>query len=292
MANMRDIKQRINATKKTAQITKAMHMVSASKLKRAEKNIKNYRPLMEKLETVLSHIFNEDKDITHPMLEERSIQHTTFILITSDRGLAGPYNANVFKNFEKLIQREGLKPTDFSIAALGFKAMSYARNHGYHLVNDEVIQIKDDVQFIDFQKITDRFIKNYLSGKTDKIVVVFNRFINTISQELTLKTLVPLSHNPDVDIHKREGLNAIYDFEPSPQATLSTLLPNYVVNMLYGMILEAKASEHAARMTAMKNATDNANDVIHQLTLSFNKARQDAITIELTDIIGGANAVS
>lgn len=292
MANMRDIKQRINATKKTAQITKAMHMVSASKLKRAERSIKMYRPLTEKLEMILSHIFNEDRDLTHPMLEERTIEHTTFILITSDRGLAGPYNANVFKNFEKHIQSQNLKPSDFSVAALGFKAMSYAKNHGYDLVNDELIQIKDDVQFIDFQKITDQFIKNYLSGKTDKIVVVFNKFINTISQELTIKTLVPLSLNPDVDTNKKEGLNPIYDFEPSASATLSSLLPNYVVNMLYGMILEAKASEHAARMTAMKNATDNANDVIHQLTLSFNKARQDAITIELTDIIGGANAVS
>jgi len=292
MANMRDIKQRINATKKTAQITKAMHMVSASKLKKAEKAIKQYRPLTEKLESILTHIFNEDHDLTHPMLEERNIKHTTFILITSDRGLAGPYNANVFKNFEKHITQNGLTPSDFSIAALGFKAMSYAKNKGYDLVNEAVIQIRDDVQFIDFQKISDRFIKDYLSGKTDQIVVVFNKFINTITQDLTVKTLVPLSLNPDVDIQKVEGLNPIYDFEPSVKATLDTLLPNYVVNMLYGMILEAKASEHAARMTAMKNATDNANDVIHDLTLSFNKARQDAITIELTDIIGGANAVS
>jgi F-type H+-transporting ATPase subunit gamma len=292
MANMRDIKQRINATKKTAQITKAMHMVSASKLKKAEKAIKQYRPLTEKLESILTHIFNEDHELSHPMLEERNIKHTTFVLITSDRGLAGPYNANVFKNFEKHITQKGLNPSDFSIAALGFKAMSYAKNNGYNLVNEAVIQIRDDVQFIDFQKISDRFIKDYLSGKTDQIVVVFNKFINTITQDLTVKTLVPLSLNPDVDIQKVEGLNPIYDFEPSVKATLDTLLPNYVVNMLYGMILEAKASEHAARMTAMKNATDNANDVIHDLTLSFNKARQDAITIELTDIIGGANAVS
>lgn len=292
MANMRDIKQRINATKKTAQITKAMHMVSASKLKRAERSIKQYRPLTDKLEMILSSIFNEDRDLTHPMLEERNIKHTTFVLITSDRGLAGPYNANVFKNFEKHIQLKKLKKSDFSVAALGFKAMSYAKNNGYDIINKEVIQITDDVQFIDFQKISDVFIKNYLSGETDQIVVVFNKFINTISQELILKTLVPLSLNPDVDMKKEEGLNSIYDFEPSPKVTLDSLLPNYVVNMLYGMILEAKASEHAARMTAMKNATDNANDVIHNLTLSFNKARQDAITIELTDIIGGANAVS
>jgi F-type H+-transporting ATPase subunit gamma len=292
MANMRDIKQRINATKKTAQITKAMHMVSASKLKKAEKAIKQYRPLTEKLESILTHIFNEDHELSHPMLEERNIKHTTFVLITSDRGLAGPYNANVFKNFEKHITQKGLNPSDFSIAALGFKAMSYAKNNGYNLVNEAVIQIRDDVQFIDFQKISDRFIKDYLSGKTDQIVVVFNKFINTITQDLTVKTLVPLSLNPDVDTQKTKGFNPIYDFEPSVKATLDTLLPNYVVNMLYGMILEAKASEHAARMTAMKNATDNANDVIHDLTLSFNKARQDAITIELTDIIGGANAVS
>lgn len=292
MANMRDIKQRINGTKKTSQITKAMHMVSASKLKRAEKTIKSFRPLTDKLEVILSRVFNEDPDLRHPMLEPRDIKHSTFILITSDRGLAGPYNANVFKAFEAYIQKNGYAPATFSIAAIGNKAFNYAKQKGYDLVQDEPIQVRDDFQFIDFQTLTDAFIKNYLDGSTDEIVAVYNRFINSLTQEVNVKPLVPLELNPDIDTEKTPGPNLIYDFEPDIKTTLASLLPNYVVNILYGMVLEGKASEHAARMTAMKNATDNAKDVIDTLTLSYNKARQDAITIELTDIIGGANAVN
>lgn len=292
MANMRDIKQRIEGTQKTSQITKAMHMVSASKLKKAEKSIKAYRPLTEKLEAILSRIFNEDPDLRHPMLEPRSIDHSTFILITSDRGLAGPYNANVFKAFETYIEKHQYDTSKISIAAIGNKAFNYAKQRGYQLVQDDPIQVRDDFQFIDFQKLTDTFIKNYLEGTTDEIITVYNKFINTLSQDVTVKPLVPLEFNPDVDTEKPETTALIYDFEPDIKTALSMLVPNYVVHTLYGMVLESKASEHASRMTAMKNATDNAKEVIDTLTLSYNKARQDAITIELTDIIGGANAVN
>ncbi len=159
MANMRDIKQRINGTKKTSQITKAMHMVSASKLKKAEKTIKAYRPLTEKLETILSRIFNEDPDLRHPMLEPRTIHHSTFILITSDRGLApGPYNANVFKAFETYIKKHQYDTAKISVAAIGNKAFNYAKQRRYHS-SSEPIQVRDDFQFIDFQKLTDTFIE-------------------------------------------------------------------------------------------------------------------------------------
>ncbi len=292
MANMRDIKQRIQGTQKTSQITKAMHMVSASKLKKAEKTIKDYRPLTEKLEAILSRMFNEDPDLTHPFLNPREIKHSTFILITSDRGLAGPYNANVFKAFENYLDTHQYDRKRISVAAIGNKAFSFAKNKGYTLIQDAPIQVRDDFQFIDFQKLTDTFIKDYLAGRTDEIISVFNTFINTLSQEVSVKPLVPLAFNPDVDIDKAAAQVPIYDFEPSIKKALDTLLPNYVVNTLYGQVLEGKASEHASRMTAMKNATDNAEELIDSLTLTYNKARQDAITIELTDIIGGANAVN
>lgn len=292
MANMREIKNRIEGTQKTSQITKAMQMVSASKLKKAERTIKAYRPLTEKLETILSRIFNEDPDLMHPMLEPRSIRHSTFILITSDRGLAGPYNANVFKAFESYLTTHQYDTRQISVAAIGNKAYTFAKQRGYPLVQDEPIQVRDDFQFIDFQKLTDTFIKNYLDGSTDEIITVYNKFINTLNQDVTVKPLVPLEFNPDVDTDKTETPALIYDFEPDIKTVLNTLLPNYVVHMLYGMVLEGKASEHASRMTAMQSASDNAKEVIDTLTLSYNKARQDAITIELTDIIGGANAVN
>lgn len=292
MGTMRDIKQRIHATKKTSQITKAMYMVSASKLKKAERSIVAFRPLTERLDAMLSNIFNEDSDLRHPMLEAREIRHTTCILITSDRGLAGPYNANVFKTFEIFLKKQAFKDGAFSVAAIGSKAFNYVRKRDYPLVKDEVTQLRDDAEFIDFRRLTDEFIEQYLSGQTDQIIVFYNQFVNTLTQIPKHEILVPLVYNPRIDTNKEEGTQPIYDFEPTIQSTLQSLIPNYVVNMLYGFILEAKASEHAARMTAMKNATDNAEDLIDTLSLSYNKARQDAITVELTDIIGGANAVN
>ncbi len=296
MSSMREIKKRINATEKTSQITKAMHMVSAAKLKKAERSIKAFRPLTKRLSHVLSRVLNSDKELTHPILEGRDIDKTVYILISSDRGLAGPYNNNVFKAFEKYVEKQHQSKDEFEIAALGFKSFAFAKRKKYTLINKEVIQVRDDVQFLDFQSISDEFIKGFLSGKYDKIVVFYNKFINTLQQQVKHQTLIPLQDNPLLQIEDDDNGNApyrtIYHYEPSASRVLQELLPMYVVNLLYGMILESKASEHASRMTAMKSATDNAKDLIQDLQLHYNRARQDAITIELTDIIGGAEAVN
>ncbi|MFW5894601.1 MAG: ATP synthase F1 subunit gamma [Bacillota bacterium] len=294
MASMRDIKQRINATKKTSQITKAMHMVSASKLRKAERGIYAFRPLAKRLSEVLSNVLSSDVDLSHPMLEGRPVNRTAYILVSSDRGLAGPYNNRTFKAFEAHIQKHHDSNDEFQVIALGFKAFHYARRKGYTLMNEEVIQVRDDIQFVDFQPISDRFIKAYLSGEVDKIEVFYNRYINTLNQNVEHQTLVPLEFNPfvETDASKQDGIKTMYFYEPSPSGVLYQLLPMYVVNTLYGMILEAKASEHASRMTAMQSATDNALDLIDTLQLQYNRARQEAITTELTDIIGGSEAVN
>ena len=293
MSSMREIKHRINATQKTSQITKAMHMVSASKLKKAERNIKSFRPLTERLAGIISRVTGSDSDLSHPMLETRDIQKTVYVIISSDRGLAGPYNASIFKAFEAYVKKHHKSSDEFMVAALGFKAMSFAKRKNYTLLNEKNIQVRDDVQFLDFQDLSDRFIKSYLSGECDKIVVFYQKFINTITQEVKHQTLVPVEKSDFVDTELEPSkYNTMYHYEPSAGTVLKQLMPMYVVNMLYGMILEAKASEHASRMTAMKSATDNAKDLIRDLQLHYNRARQDAITIELTDIIGGANAVN
>jgi len=292
MSSMREIKHRINATQKTSQITKAMHMVSASKLKKAERNIKSFRPLTERLAGIISRVTSSDSDISHSMLEARDIKKTVYIIISSDRGLAGPYNASIFKAFDAYVKKHHESNDEFLVAALGFKAMSFAKRKNYTLINDKNIQVRDDVQFLDFQELSDRFIKSYLSGECDKIVVFYQKFINTITQEVKHQTLVPVEKSELVNTDEEPAkYNIMYHYEPSASTVLKQLMPMYVVNMLYGMILEAKASEHASRMTAMKSATDNAKDLIRDLQLHYNRARQDAITIELTDIIGGANAV-
>ncbi len=296
MGSMREIKQRIHATEKTSQITKAMHMVSASKLKKAERAIVRFRPLTKRLGDSVARVIENDSELSHPIIEARPVEHTIYILVSSDRGLAGPYNASVFKAFEAHIKKYHDSFESFSVAALGYKAFSFVKRRGYSLLNDTVIQVRDDISFLDFREISDLFIKDYLSGRCDQVVVFYNKFINTITQRVEADTIMPLDRSTllkEVDSNDSEGpYKQIYHYEPTPETVLSQLLPMVVVNMLYGMILEAKASEHAARMTAMKSATDNAKELIKDLRLHYNRARQDAITIELTDIIGGANAVN
>ena len=294
MASMRDIKSRINATKKTSQITRAMHMVSASKLKKAERSIKSYRPLMHQLDMMLDTLLKSDDILSHPMLYTREVEKTCYILVSSDRGLAGPYNANVFKKFQEDIKNNHQSNDEFIIAPIGYKAFSFAKRHGYNMLFNDSVNVRDDIQFIDFKGTTELFIKEYLRGAIDKIVVYYNEFVNTLTQVVRNRQLLPIDQEaivlPSDGGHHEKHM--MFTYEPDPQMIVDQLMPMYVENMLYGYILDAKASEHAARMTAMKNATDNAHDLIKSLQLHYNRARQAAITIELTDIIGGANAVN
>jgi len=294
MASMRDIKTRINATKKTSQITRAMHMVSASKLKKAERSIKSYRPLMHQLDMMLDTLLKSDDVLSHPMLHIRDVEKTCYILVSSDRGLAGPYNANVFKKFQADIKNNHQSNDEFVVAPIGYKAFSFAKHNGYTMLFDESVNVRDDIQFIDFKDTTERFIKDYLRGVIDKIVVYYNEFVNTLTQVVRDRQLLPIDQEAIMvsSEDKVQEEHMMFTYEPNPQAIVDQLMPMYVENMLYGYILDAKASEHAARMTAMKSATDNAQDLIKSLQLHYNRARQAAITIELTDIIGGANAVN
>lgn len=285
MASMRDIKARIVATKKTAQITNAMYMVSASKLKKAEKAMIAYRPMVKRLNHIIQGVLT-DNELSHVLLEVRPVQKTCYILISSDRGLAGPYNANLFRKFQSHIKESNIDPETVMVAAIGQKAYSFAKRNQYQLINDKPIHVRDDIQFIDFKEITQKFIDLFLNQTVDEIVVFYSHFINTLYQNVEAKKLLPITLEPTDEPHKNR-----YDYEPNKHEIINQLMPMYVENTLYGFILEAKAGEHASRMTAMRSATDNAKDVIKKLELHYNRARQAAITIELTDIIGGANAV-
>lgn len=291
MATMREIRSRINATTKTAQITKAMHMVSASKLKRAEQSIKGFRPMMRRLRHIIDQLLEQD-DLSHPMLEEREPRKTCYIIVSSDRGLAGPYNSSVFKAFVAHIKEHHASNDEFVVAPIGYKAMRFARRNGFALLQEESIHVRDDIQFIDFKAVSERFMTAYLRGDIDRIVVYYNHFVNTIRQEVRDLQLLPITNGANHTDHDEDDIVPLYLYEPTPKAVINHLVPMYVENTLYGLILEGKASEHASRMTAMKNATDNAQDIIKTLQLHYNRARQAAITMELTDIIGGANAVN
>ena len=194
MASMREIKSRITATKKTAQITKAMHMVSASKLKKAEGVIKSYRPLVYKLREMIDNLLTSDDALNHPMLVEREKQVTCYVLVTSDRGLAGPYNSSVFKAFTAFVDENHKSNDEFIVATIGFKAYSFARRMNYKMLNEDIINVRDDIQFIDFKEVIDLFTKQFLSGNIDSIVVFYNKFINIMTQTVEHGQILPITN--------------------------------------------------------------------------------------------------
>ncbi len=279
-ASTKTIKTKIDATKKTSQITKAMNMVSASKLKKAEKDILNYIPFVEKTENIIANLIR-DSEVTHPLLEEREVKSICYIIVTSERGLAGPFNNNIFKMLANVIN-----DNDY-VVSLGSKGYNYVVKKNYQLVNENPVLLRDDVRYDDVSEIILKCINMYLDGKIDCIKVIYNHYINTLTQNCEIKQVLPINKKIDFDNNQ-----IIYDFEGGVYSILDMILPLYIENLIYGLILDSKASEHASRMTAMTNATDNATELIEKLEIMYNRARQAAITLELTDIISGANAAS
>lgn len=285
-SSIREIKQRVVATKKTSQITNAMNMVSASKLKGAERQTLLFRPYMEKIETIIHHLSNSQEDFEHPLLTPREVKKTCYLFVTSDRGLAGPFNSNLYKLLQKAIEGK-----EYVVETLGVKGYFFCKAKKIH-IQGEMVSLPDDVTFDHIFPIIERVTKQYLNHEIDEVVLIYNHFVNTLRIEPSLKTILPIQETFQNEMKKDKEINKIYDYEGGIHHILDMILPLYLENLVYGFILDSKASEHASRMTAMKNATDNAKGVIQQLELKYNRARQTAITLELTDIIGGANAAN
>lgn len=284
VASLRDIQTRITSTKKTSQITKAMEMVSAAKLNRAEQNAKSFVPYMEKIQEVVASVAGGSKGAAHPMLTARPVKKTGYIVITSDRGLAGAYNSNVLRAVSQAIEKRHASSDEYGVIAIGKVGRDFFIKRGIPVFL-EITGLSDQPSFADIQGITSQTVHMFADGTFDELYLYYNHFINTISQEVTEKKLLPLADLAPT------GKLVSYEFEPSQEEILEVLLPQYAESLIYGGLLDGKASEHAARMTAMKNATDNAKDLINNLTLSYNRARQAAITQEITEIVGGAAAL-
>ncbi|MBE4907775.1 F0F1 ATP synthase subunit gamma [Bacillus luteolus] len=284
MASLRDIKNRITSTKKTSQITKAMEMVSASKFSRAEQNAKAFVPYMEKIQEVVASIALGSTDVSHPMLVKRPVKRTGYLVITSDRGLAGAYNSNILRAAYQTIQKRHKSTDEYSIIAIGRVGRDFFRKRGAHVILD-IAGLGDQPSFADIKDIANKAVSMFADETFDEIYLYYNHFISAIQHEVTEKKLLPLTN-----INTEKQLTS-YEFEPSQGEILEVLLPQYAESLIYGALLDGKASEHAARMTAMKNATDNAKELINSLTLSYNRARQAAITQEITEIVGGAAAL-
>ena len=283
--SLREVKTRIESTKNTAQITKAMYMVSQSKVKRSEKTYTEYQSFMDNIRSIVkSVVVKASDDYKHPLMKEREIKKIGYLLITSDKGLAGAYNANVFKTLENDLTKNNLSKENIIVSAVGKKGYSYIQKKKYNTLNKGPVLVRDDVMFNDIVPLTENLVKAYLDHKIDTLVIVYNHFVNTLTQETTWLPLLPIKEVGG----KPNGVD--YEFESGLETTLD-MLPQYIEDMIYGVILDAKTCEHCSRMNSMRNATDNAEEVISKLQLLYNRARQNVITNELIDIIGGANAI-
>lgn len=287
VASLKEIDSRIKSTKKTKQITNAMNMVSSSKLRKAEKNAMTFRPYMEKMKDAITAIAGSNRVSSHPMLNERPVKRVGYMVITSDRGLAGAYSANVLKKMIRDIEQRHNSPEEYRIIVLGQNGATFLQNRGYQLENT-LTDIPDQPAFKTIQAIGKRAIDLYVDEQIDELHIYYSHYVSVIENKPSSKKLLPLS--PE-DSSLGHGAMATYEFEPDKDAILKILLPQYIESLIYGTILDAKASEHASRMNAMKNASDNATEMIDDLSLKYNRARQAAITQQITEIVGGSAAL-
>ena len=287
MGSLKEIDTRIKSTEKMKQITKAMNMVSSSKLRRAESNTKQFAPYMEKMQDAITAVAGANKNSTHPMLQQREVKKSGYLVITSDQGLAGAYNAGVLKNLLNDINRKHERADEYEILVLGQTGVDFLKNRGYN-IKGSIVDIADQPSFKSVQAIAKKAIDLYGDEEIDELNIYYSHFVTVLENKPSKKTVLPLS--PE-DSSLGHGQMSSYEFEPDKESILSVILPQYVESLIYGTILDAKASEHAARMTAMKNATDNATDLIDDLSLEYNRARQAAITQQITEIVGGSTAL-
>ncbi|WP_341279922.1 ATP synthase F1 subunit gamma [Paenibacillus sp. FSL H8-0537] len=281
---MRDIKREIKSKQNTKQITKAMEMVAASRLRRAQEAAQASRPYSEKLKEVVASIAAGTKDVKHPMLENRPIKKTGYLVITSDRGLAGGYNANVLRKVTDTIRSKHKSNDDFVLFVIGKKGRDYFRRRNMPIV-EEVTGLPDAPTFADIKIVASTAVQKFADGTFDELYVYYNKFVNAITQIPTEMRLLPLD-----SVDGSAASTAAYEYEPSPEGVLEALLPKYAETLIYSALLDGKASEFGARMTAMGSATKNATKMISGLTLTYNRARQAAITQEISEIVAGANA--
>lgn len=280
MAGVRDIRRRIRSVRNMQQITKAMKMVAAAKLRKAQEKVIAARPYARQLQEVLARLAQAQTDVTHPLLKERPVQRVGYVIITSDRGLCGGYNANLIRMTNGIISGE---TREVKLVAVGRKGRDFFRRGKVEAIA-EFTGLGDNPSYTQAKEIAREVISLYQSGELDEVHLVYTEFITAISQRPTQIKLLPIKH-------PKGALGKEYIFEPSPEEILTTLLPKYVETQVFRTMLEGKASEMGAKMTAMGAATDNAKDMIERLTLQMNRARQAAITKEISEIVGGVAAL-
>ena len=291
MATLNDIQRKISAVKKTRQITKAMNMVAAARLRGAQNKMESFAPYAKKFAEVLGNLASRIEPDIHPLLvRKESVSKVELLHFTGDRGLCGSFNGNLIGLGERWLKEEKQKGVESGLVTIGKKGRDYFRKRNYHMVDSFVDMYgRVDISFIN--QMTRNMIDRYLGDEVDEVYLMYSHFAGMGRQIPTLLKLIPIEPPRVEEVEtSREG-QAEYLCEPDPESLLIELLPKHISVQIYNAFLQNETSEHAARMAAMDNASKNCNEIVENLTLVFNKARQAAITAELMDIVGGAEAL-
>jgi F-type H+-transporting ATPase subunit gamma len=279
MPSTLDLRRRIKSVKNTSQITKAMQMVAAAKMRKAQAAAIAGRPYENMLMRVLGAVKGHVEPASHPLLAIREIRKQLILVFATDKGLCGPLNANLFRELAET------DPAKTEFASMGRKATQYLARTRRNLIAD--YPLRDPVRFADIRPIAKFASDKFISGEVDEVSVLYPRFVNTLTQQSVLRDLLPIPA-ADLDV---KGVSGEFLFEPDVHGVLDSILPHYIAFQLFQMAHDARASEHSARMVAMKNATDNAKQLVKDLTLEYNKVRQENITTELLEITTAQLAV-
>ncbi len=289
MANLKSIKKRIASVKSTRQITKAMKMVSAAKLRRAQDNIIAARPYAGKLEEVLQSLSGCTEGDIHPLLEVREPKKLLLLVVTSDRGLCGGFNANLSKAADRFIRENKAIYEQISVMTLGRKGYEYLKNR--HTVSKNYPNLISKPNYQTAALLGDEIIEGYLEEQYDKVIVLYNAFKTVMSQDITFHQLLPVQPPEATASSAIDDSQVEYIYEPSVNELMNEILPKNIKVQIFKAMLESVAAEHGARMTAMDSASKNASEMIGKLTLQYNRARQAAITTELMEIISGSESI-
>lgn len=286
MAVGKEIRNQIGSIKSTQKITSAMEMVAASKMRKAQERMRATRPYAEKMRQVIGHIAKSNKDYRHPFMQEREVKRVGYVVVSSDRGLCGGLNTNTFKLLTREMREWKQKGVETDICAIGQKGASFFRNYGGNVVA-AVTHVGDNPSANELIGSVKVMLDSFEEGKIDRLYMVSNEFVNTMTQSAQSLQLLPLPEGEDEDV----GHQWDYLYEPDSRPILDGLMPRYIESQVYQGVVENLACEQAARMIAMKSATDNAGEIIDDLQLVYNKARQAAITQEISEIVSGAASV-
>lgn len=288
MATLKELRNRIKGVQSTQKITKAMKMVAAAKLRKAQEAMMRARPYAAKVAEMMDHLITDEDRSANPFIAEREVKKVCVVPVTSDRGLCGAFNHNINRETERFIEDE-LKAngTEFVVYPVGRKCYDFSRKAGYEMYGSK-INIFNSLQFEDGLSAINELKHGYLNEDFDKVIIISNHFVNVASQKVVIDQYLPVKVD-DAEEEAHEDVDYIY--EPDRKHIFDTLLPKHLVTFFWKTLLESNAAEFGARMTAMDNATTNAEDMIRDLTVKYNKERQAAITTEIVEVVSGANAL-